>query len=259
MKVIKRQITTHKDKIKILPLGDLHIGDRNLDKKLLKETIQRIQDDPDCYCILLGDIVDNAIRTSIGDIYGADIPSPMDQLAEGVRIFEPIKDKILGCVIGNHEERTARHTGIDITSLLCQQLGLADLYSPTSALIWLQIHKQGETHKSTYSIYCSHGMGNGRKPGSATNRMAEISEIIDCDCYLVGHTHKEIAFRQNFFRVDRTRGVVTEVEHLFVNTNAFLKYEGSYGERGLFTPGARKVPVLLFESKHATRRVEAVV
>ena len=94
-----------------------------LDYKRLLNRIEYIKNTPNAYCILNGDIIDNATKTSIGDTY-TQVFNPMEQLSKAVEIFAPIKDKILCITHGNHENRTYKNEGINLSCLMAKQLGL---------------------------------------------------------------------------------------------------------------------------------------
>ena len=129
----------------------------------------------------------------------------MLQLEQAVKLFGPIKDKILAVTAGNHEARILRTDGIDTTQLICTQLGIGDRYSPESALIFVQFGKQNSHRRywpMLYTIYCVHGSGGGRKEGGKINRLVDLSSIIDADIYLHSHTHLPAIVRNSYFRVD---------------------------------------------------------
>ena len=46
MKVIKKELGKGKEKITIIPISDVHIGDKQTDLKSFKETIDRIKNEP---------------------------------------------------------------------------------------------------------------------------------------------------------------------------------------------------------------------
>ena len=237
------------DKIEIHPMADLHIGDAHCDYKSILERIEYIKDTPNAYVILDGDLMDTAIASSVGDTYGATL-SPMEQLKECVKLFEPIRDKILAVLPGNHEQRITRQDGIDITQLMCSQLGLHDKYSPTTALLFIRFGKQiGKGSKDRpmwYTIYVTHGSGGGRKEGGKINRLADLASIVDADIYVMGHTHMPAILKESFYRVSGPNSSVALVEKLFCNTCASLSY-GGYGDAQGFKPASKCAPVIYLD------------
>lgn len=239
--------------IEIHPMADLHLGDFMSDYKLIMERIEYIKNTPNAYCILGGDLMDTAVASSIGDTYGANL-QPMEQLQECVKIFEPIKDKILAVLPGNHENRVYKSDGLDLTAIMCNQLGIAAKYSSTTALLFIRFGKNGaDGHKDRpqlYSLYVTHGSGGGKREGGKVNRLADLASIVDADVYIHAHTHLPLVFKESFFRTSRTTSTVEIVDKLFVNTSASLNY-GGYGDKAGFKPASKRSPVIYLDGlKH---------
>ena len=244
MKTIKCDLP-FAEMIEIHPMADLHIGDSMSDVKLIYERIEHIKNTPNAYCILDGDLMDTAIASSIGDTYGANL-QPMEQLKVCVRIFEPIKDKILAVLPGNHENRVYKSDGLDITELMCSQLRIPQKYSPTTALLFIRFGKNianGHGRPQLYTIYATHGSGGGRREGGKVNRLADLASIVDADIYVHAHTHLPLIFKESFYRVSGSNSSVALVDKLFVNTAASLNY-GGYGDKAGFKPASKSSPVI---------------
>ena len=253
MKVIKIDLPRYLEQIEIHTFADEHLGDMCCDVKRLLQRIEYVKDTPTAYCILNGDIIDNATRDSVGDTY-AQALNPMEQFHRAVEIFEPIKDKILCITQGNHENRTYKSEGINLSALIAGQLGLAERYTATSAILFVRFGElddgrketngSGQRRKVCYSIYTLHGSGGGRKEGGKINRLADLASIIDADVYIHSHTHLPIVMKQAFYRIDVRNSTVGIVEKLFVNTASNLNYDGSYGEYGAYKPNSKETPVI---------------
>jgi predicted phosphodiesterase len=249
MKAIKCDLP-FAEQIEIHPMADLHIGDSMCDFKLVMERIEHIKNTPNAYCILDGDLMDTAICSSIGDTYGANI-QPMEQLRMCVKIFEPIKDKILAVLPGNHENRVYKSDGLDMTELMCAQLGIPEKYSPTTALVFVRFGEQSSKFHNRpmlYTIYVTHGAGGGRKEGGKVNRLADLASIVDADCYCHAHTHLPLVFKESFYRTSPNNSSVALVEKLFVNSAATLNY-GGYGDKAGFKPASKSSPVIYFNGR----------
>lgn len=234
--------------IEIHPMADLHIGDSNCDYKSVIERIEYIKNTENAYCVLDGDLMDVAIATSIGDTYGASI-QPMEQLKHCVKIFEPIKEKILAVLPGNHEHRIYKSDGVDLTELMCAQLGIPGKYSSTTALLFIRFgrnSKHGGSRPQLYTAYVTHGAGGGRKEGGKVNRLADLSAIVDADIYIHAHTHLPLVFKESFFRVYTNNFTVSPVDKLFVNTSAALNY-GGYGDKAGFKPASKRSPIIYLD------------
>ena len=244
MNVIKIELPKELKQAEIHVFADEHIGDEHSDLKRVLQRIEYVKNTPNAYCILNGDIIDNATKTSIGDVY-TQVFNPMEQLERAVELFAPIKDKIICITHGNHENRTYKKEGINLSRLLAAQLGLSDKYTPTAATLFIRLGEDKHAHnrKFRYTIYVLHGSGGGRKEGAKAIRLADMASIIDTDIYIHSHTHLPMVMKQGFHRVDTCNSTVTLVDKLFVNTAANLKY-GGYGEAGAFKPSSMDTPII---------------
>ena len=245
MKVIKIDLPKELGSLELHTFADEHIGDEHSNIKRVMERIEYVKNTPNAYCIMNGDILDNATKTSIGDTY-TQVLNPMDQLAKAVELFSPIKDKILCITHGNHENRTYKKEGINLSRLIADQLGLGDRYTPTSAVLFIRFG-QGTGHehnrKLRYTLYVLHGSGGGRKEGAKAIRLADMASIIDTDIYIHSHTHLPMIMKQGYHRIDTVNSTVALVDKLFVNTAANLTY-GGYGEAQEFKPSSTDTPVI---------------
>lgn len=250
MKVIKCDLPSELSLLELHIFADEHIGDEHCDLQRLQDRIKYVAETPNAYCILNGDIMDNATKTSIGDTY-ANVFNPMEQINQAVELFSPIKHKILAITHGNHEARTYRKEGIDLSAILAARLDLLHCYSPTSAVIFLRFGtinrktpKGDGYRKVCYTIYTIHGSGGGRKAGAKAIRLEDMASIIDTDIYIHSHTHLGMIMKQGFHRIDTSNSAVSIVDKLFINTAANLNY-GGYGEAHEFKPASKQTPILL--------------
>ena len=255
MKTIKIDLPQDIAMLEIHTFAYEHIGDEHCDIKRLMERIEYVRNTPNAYCILNGDILDNATKTSIGDTYTQEF-NPMEQLQKANELFMPIKDKILCITHGNHENRTYKKEGINLSYLIAKQLGLDDKYTSTSAVLFIRFGKvsngrketngSGNVRKMCYTLYVLHGSGGGRKEGAKAIRLADMASIIDTDIYIHSHTHLPMIMKQGFHRIDLRNSVVAHVDKLFINTASNLKY-GGYGEAGEFKPSSMETPVIYLD------------
>lgn len=245
MKTIKVNLSQDIDRLELVVFADEHIGDHNCDLDRLRERIAYVRDTENAYCILNGDILDYASRSSIGDIETRDF-NIMEQLQKAVELFAPIKSKVLAITGGNHEARAYRKEGIDISKMIALQLELGDRYTMGSAAIFLSFGRQPKKkHEDPvrYVIFCNHGSGGGRKEGAKALRLADMASIIDADVYIHSHTHLPMIMKQGYFRVDTRAAYVEHVTKLFVNTSANLDY-GGYGEIQEYKPTSKDTPTI---------------
>ena len=245
MKTVKVDLSENLQSLEIHPFADWHIGDSSCNKELIKRQIEELAQKDNAYAILNGDLLNNATKTSVSDCYAEEMP-PMQAIEYLVNLLSPIKDKILIINQGNHEARTYRTDGIDISSIVASQLGIADRYCREGGLLFIRFGKntaENKNRKQWYSIYCTHGTGGGRKEGAKAIRLADMASIVDADIYIHSHTHLPMIMKQCFYRVSGSNSSVALCEKLFVNTDAKLSY-GGYGQAFEFKPSSNSSPVI---------------
>ena len=248
MRGFVHNLDCHNKPIEVIPIADLHIGDPACRNDIIKSLIDGVLANKNRYIVLVGDLMNTAIANSKSDFYG-EIMKPSQQLQYCYKLLNPVRDRILGIVGGNHEERISKSVGVDMTQLLATELGLEHLYSDTSALIFLRFgFRKDHCRPMNYSIYVNHGHGGGRRPGGKINGLADFGSIIDADCFIIGHTHLPTSFKDSTFRVIPQSGSAVLRERLFVNTASALDYSG-YGNRGGYQPPSNSYPIITFDNK----------
>lgn len=255
MKAIKVDLSTEHKSIELLVLADYHYSDPNSDHDAIRKDIDYVNSHDNAYCVLAGDLLDCALKSSLGDAYMN--LSPMEELTAMMDLIQPIAHKVLAIVGGNHEARHYRTNGVDMTRLLAKQLGIEDRYSPDTALIFLRFGKgsAGRSHARPilYTIYLTHGSSGGRKEGSKIQRLADYSQIVDADIYICGHTHLPASFKTGFARPSAANNSITYCTKLFVNAAAKLNY-GGYGDIGGFKPSCTDTPIVLLNGERKEMR-----
>lgn len=250
MKCVKIDLPSSIETLTIEIFSDLHIGSKRCDMTLIKERIERVKNNPDTYCILLGDLINNSTKTSVGDVYDEPL-SPMSQMTTAIELFKPIKDKILGVVSGNHERRTYKQDGIDLIYFMCAELGITERYSYSSELLFIRfgIHSTDPRRKMCYTLYMTHGDGQGgRLIGGKANGLQRRGRIVDADIVVTGHTHTPFTFREKMYVVNYQRSIVIEREQVFVNASATLDYE-EYAELYGMPPSSKISPRVLLDGR----------
>lgn len=250
MKVVNVKLSEDLKEIEVIVISDVHIGDKFCNMKLLMKTIEYIKNTPNCFCILNGDLLNNAIKSSVSDCYAEEIP-PNEQFLLAYKLFYEIRDKILCITNGNHENRTCRESSFDLSFQLADRLGIPERYSKEAVLLFLSLGKEerfgnakGKLKQVNYSFYIIHGTGGGRKDGGKANALVDLASIIDTDIYIHSHTHQPLILPKEFIRVDRLNKSAVFVEKLFVNSSAMLDY-GGYAEQNKYTPPSKRIPKII--------------
>ena len=246
MQTVKVELDKSLDSIEIYTLADWHIGDKYCNISEIKNTLNYIKDTPNAYAILNGDLMNNATKQSVSDCYAEEM-KPQEQLQTLCDLIEPIKDKVLFITQGNHEARTYKTDGIDLTAIMAKQLGIYDKYARVGGVLFLRFGEDRKHHRRMcYTFYICHGSGGGKKEGGKANGLCDLASIVDTDIYIHAHTHLPMVIKENFFRIDTSNSCVTEAEKLFVNSAATLSY-GGYGQQFKFKPANTTSPIIYLD------------
>lgn len=251
MRCVKVDLPSEHESINIEIFSDLHIGSKKCDYKAIIDRIEKVRNSTNTYCIILGDLCNNSTKTSVGDVYEEEL-SPMQQVQKAVSIFEPIKDKIIGITSGNHERRSYKTDGVDLSYFFARELEREQFYDYCACLLFIRFgvsfaHKGKDKRKVCYTLYMSHGDGNGgRTIGGKANGLQKRGQIVDADIVVTGHTHAPMTFRDCSYRIDYGRSTLIKFEQMFVNASATLNYE-EYAELYGMRPNSVVSPTIVLD------------
>lgn len=238
----------------LMPAGCLHwpVGE----KDLLKAWVEDLRSTPNAYGILMGDSLDVArshyrdhVRSYRDDdnsqeSFDSYVTEEVGKLADMLR---PVAPRILGLVEGNHfwEYSDGTNTEQD----LCRRLKIP--YLGVMGLIRLHCNTKS-THTDNLTVFAHHtgGTAGGRTTGGDVNALTRQEHAWDADIYLLGHTHRRIAFKEPVMQLTRYGNPPKVVERtkVFARTGAFLKgfkdteipvnrkYAASYAEKRAYRP-----------------------
>lgn len=229
--------------VDLMVIADLHIGDPLVAMRAVQQRLDYAAKHDNCFVILNGDLINNAVKTSISDIY-SEIHSPQQAIDKAVELLSPLAQagKILCITDGNHERRTYRNDGISPTHVIADRLGITDRLTDTSACLHLTVGKQA------YTVYCTHGSGGGRMVSGKMLKLDRLADIVDADVYIMSHVHQPGAYRRGYFRIKN--GKSTLIEKLFVLTAATLGYGGYADLAGMQPPAVTNPIVTLSGTQH---------
>lgn len=196
---------------------------------------------PNLYCTLGGDLIENVILNSKGDIFKQTM-TPHQQMDKIISDLKPVKHKILAITTGNHEDRTYKQTGFDYSLYLAKELGLEDRYSYYHCVLFVSFGKnQGRKGiYYTFSISLNHGSGGSTSIGGKINKLVNNKIIIsNCDVYVNHHTHEPISTHKGSFYADTRTKSLQYKEGVFVNSSSFLDYGGYALQKG-YAPSSIK-------------------
>jgi hypothetical protein len=208
------------------PLGDMHYGNPAFVYEKFKERVEAIRKDGNRYWIGMGDYIDN-IRPYRGGMVDKRWTTEVlkgigdwdEQLSGLLDFFEPIKDKCIGLLWGNHEWATI--TAKEFTDRVCWPLGVDFLGG--RCFVLLRVKSKGKV-VGEYAIFAIHGHYSGTRVGGALNRLQDLARIYDADVYLMAHTHSKAFQTEHRVSVEVRNGkyVVVERPVIYALTGGFL-------------------------------------
>ena len=243
----------------LIPTSDVHYGNPLHSASHFRRHLKLISDTPNAVTIFNGDIIEAVTKQSKGDIYKQS-KTPQDQADDILEMVYPIRRKILGWTMGNHEYRIYSETGIDLCKYMAKQLGAA--YRPEGILLKITFGSGNEGHPEkpyTYWVYATHGYGGARTKSGKAVKVERTATWVHADAYTMSHDHVvNLAFDVYLMPDARTRkevvsgretgftiGKVVEHRKILIKTNAFLKW-GGYAEMGGFPPVDLETPIIKF-------------
>lgn len=222
----------------LYPISDVHWGAAECMEKEFQAYLKKIQDDPFSGVLLAGDLLNNGIRSSKTDVYKEKY-MPDKQKDMMIELLEPIKDKIIAGVRGNHELRTSKESCQDPMKDIFVALQIKDRYEPDAAFIKISLGTKSSNSKpATYMIYLSHGNGGGSTLGAGISRQDAYQATIEgVDISVTGHVHKPAKVPSARLIFDPRNNNVIESNTLMFVCTAWLNY-GGYPVRGQMKPTA---------------------
>lgn len=226
----------------LIPIGDTHIGDKGFtdeSKRKLKGYIKWIKDRDNARAFLMGDIVNLATPVSKSSVFEQNM-NLKEQLAFATELFSPIKDKIVGGISGNHEQRLSLYSGMTATAILCERLGVEDCNY--SAILDFKVGKKARGSKVSnriqYTSYMHHTTGGGKTPGSKVNRVSLLSDVVqNADFYCGAHNHSLFAvYDSSPFDYNPQNRRTNQKDPLLVGCGGYLQWADNYPEMKMLSP-----------------------
>jgi predicted phosphodiesterase len=232
------------DFAEILPIADLHIGDKTVGDEPMNRVIRWVNAKKNRYIMIAGDVFNAAIKSSVSDCYSEKYT--LDEAADiFTKIVEKIgADKIVAVVRGNHDNRVNRAVSIDPVEWACKRVGVR--YCGAEAYIRFGVgNYNGDNKKRSpmnYSMFMTHGVGGGKMMGGKINGMMRLRNIVIADIYVQGHTHTPSIVPSVISEFGQS-GEIVERDQLFVTTPGFTSRDG-YAKDYCFPGASTLFPVI---------------
>lgn len=241
--------------ITIVPISDVHLGSPGCMEQEFMQFLETVKNTPNLYLTLGGDLIDNGTRSSVTNVFRATM-FPSEQKKMMAKLLEPVRDRILCFVPGNHERRN-RDVDDDPVYDIAAKLDLETLYRENIAFVKIELGVKETTSGSvsagkrrpTYMLTVVHGSGGGILTGGAVNRGERFGYVIDgMDALIVGHTHKPFITQPGKIFIDKQNNQISVKPFKVICATSWLEY-GGYAARGMMLPSSHCLQTLTLRGK----------
>lgn len=220
--------------IELYPLNDIHLGSILCNEVKFHSFVKHILEKPNRFIICLGDLMNNNIAGSVGSTWEDSI-SPREQKKLLKQELEPIKDRILLFLDGNHEARSKKSNDESPTEDIAEYLGKE--YRQDDAYLQVRIGKNDHGKPVSYIIYCTHGSGGGKRPGATINNLELLTLGHWAEIYILAHFHRKLGYKAIMEMPDPQNRRVTNAEMLYVVSSSFQDF-GGYAAKKMMRPSS---------------------
>lgn len=255
LEIIKVEFPERKD-ITVYPLGDVHLGSFCCREEQFAKLVERVANEEDSYVFLIGDMIDNATKSARVGVPWDNRLRPNEAKRLMANYLKPIKDKVLGCVSGNHEGRN-RDVDDDPMYDICCKLDIEDRYRPSMAFIHLRFGKKNGSNRENpaYDICITHGAGSSIYVGASGARGERFISATNADLLISGHTHKPADIPGARFKIDASHGRVTIEPWRYVVCSSWLDYT-DYAAKAMLSPTASVEQKIIIHGKE--KRIDVI-
>lgn len=232
------EISDNRQVIPVWFLGDIHYGHESCNIEKLQQYIQWAKKKK-AYTILMGDLIENSMPTWMPETIWSQKKIPHEQIYDIIELLKPIKDKILCIFQGNHEKRTFKLTGFDITKEIAEKLGC--YYQRLGGFIRIKIKNQ------TYNICIHHGYGASQNPRFHIQKA--LQSWRGMDILAIGHLHQLYLEKLSYYTPEGKESVIA------LRTGGFLDYP-EYALERFFPVAEIGAPIVQLHSNQHSIHVE---
>jgi len=184
----------------IYPLGDLHLGVQHCDEDLLSAKVDEIKKSKS-FWIGMGDYADLIMPSDFKRWDGAILADWMKgqedhiaptQLRRVAKILEPIWDKCLCLIEGNHEESIRKYHSYNFMKELLYEANKKHTvpYGGVSCMVELIFRRNNSRESHVYRIHARHGEGAARTTGARALAVLRLAQtFVDAHIVFSGHLH----------------------------------------------------------------------
>ena len=208
--------------------------------------LKMVESSPNIYLVLAGDLINNATRSSVSNVF-EDRYRPSEQKKMMAKLLEPVRERILCAVPGNHEARSGKDADDCPLYDICCKLNVEHLYRENIGIIKIRMgdNQKGEGRiNPTYILAVVHGSGGGIYTGGAVNRNERFGYVFDgVDALITGHTHKPVVSVPSKIKVDPRHNNVTVSPFKVITATSWLEY-GGYAAKKMLLPASHSLQTM---------------
>lgn len=220
-------------------LHDIHKGSAMHDDVKYNAVKQMILNDDRAYCVIIGDMIENATPNSKSDVFYQTIP-PHEQKEWSVDQIRDFGGKLLAVVDGNHERnRSTRSCGMFPLYDACARVGMEDIYRPHFAVIDIGVGTRRDTGSKKQVRYV------GYLVHQATDqvRFGSPDMVEGFDFFVSGHDHQPKDKPRGKLIYDTSNKKLRQQDIEVINCGAFMFF-GDYGSDSGRRPPSQKMYTL---------------
>ena len=241
-----------KNDIDIYAIADVHFGANECMEQDFMKFLDSVKNMPNSYLILAGDLLNNATKSSVSNCF-EDRYRPAEQKKIMSKLLEPVRDKILCAVPGNHEDRSGKDVDDDPMYDIMTKLDIEDRYRRNRAFLKLKFGEKAAgctRHNPVYVFAVAHGTGGGALTGSGVNRAERYAYTFEgVDALVTAHTHKPLNTFPGKIRVDTRNNVAKEVPFDVIVATSWLHYS-DYAARKMLSPTSHILQRITLSGTH---------
>jgi hypothetical protein len=237
----------------LVPLGDVHRGNRNFDEDRFYKTIEFVKNEPHAIVLGMGDYSDCISAQDRRHDYNAidkNYLTPDSQYEQVTKDLMPIKDKIIGLLDGNHDYTFWQRHNHNYVDYLAKDLGTE--YAGISAYVRLRFRRVSETGTRAnlvMNLYAHHGWTGSRTDSYKVKTIQDLATIFPgLHGYLMGHVHQIGEAPPTISLYVDNSGKIREWSQKYIFTGSYIKgYEegiGSYVEARAYRPTSLGSPII---------------
>lgn len=253
MQVVEYNIRHGKgDIVSLYPLGDMHAGTIHCVENDLRRKVKEIKEDPFAYWVGMGDAAEFITPSDPRwEPSGKSICSwvEQDNIAECqtewiVDLLNPIRDKCIFALYGNHEEAIRKHNHNNVHQNICKRLNIVN--GGWSCFLHLNFQRTRTSSKQIKGVF-THGSGGAVTRGAKLQKLERFMGDFIADIFAYAHMHDILQSVSPRLTTNKNMKLIN-VKRIGVVTGSWFRtytqgIHASYGEMKMYPPTTLGCPV----------------